>query len=154
MPYDMLLFLSFCLLCGLLAVSLVFITLRSKRDREAFRSRAELEAKLIGQIDTSDALAKYLSAGGLSSFDQSIGLAGEHGHGRIISLVSLGSGITFFGIVLWILFAYLGLLVHVAALLVAALMIATGLALLLMAFLVYRLSVAWGLVKRIKTNGE
>jgi Flp pilus assembly protein TadB len=151
-PYDMLLFLSFCLLCGALAVLLVFITLNSKRERERLRTRAELEAKLIDRIEAAHGLAEYLSSRGLGSFDEAVGLSGDFSRTRITTLTMFGCGISFLGMVLFALFAYLGLLSHPAAVVSTVIVLSIGLALLLMAFVAYRMALAWGFIKRDGTK--
>ena len=147
-PYDMLLFLSFCFLCGVLAVLLVFITLNSKRERERLQTRAELEAKLIDRVDAAHGLAEYLLSRGLGNFDEAVGLSADFSRTRITTLTMFGCGISFLGIVLFCLFAYLGLLSQHAAVVSAVVVLSIGLALLLMAFVVYRMSLAWGLIKK------
>ena len=151
-PYDMLLFLSFCFLCGTLAVLLVFITLNSKRERERLRARAELEAKLIDRIETSHGFGEYLSSRGLRNFDEAVGLSGDFSRTRITTLTMFGCGISFLGMVLFALFAYLGLLSHPAAVVSAVIVLSIGLALLLMAFVVYRMALAWGFINRDGTK--
>jgi hypothetical protein len=131
---------------------LVHTSLRSKRDREVLAARAALEEKLIERITSREGFEQYLSAGGLSRLEQSYGLTGSYGLSRVISLMAGGCGISFIGVVILGLFAHLGLLGHPVALVVAVLLLAMGLALLIMAFVVFRLSVAWGLVKRGPTG--
>jgi RNA polymerase sigma-70 factor, ECF subfamily len=115
-------------------------------------ARVGLEEKVIERITSPEGLERYLSAGGLNKLEQSYGLTGSYGLSRVISLTAGGCGVSFIGVVILGLFAYLGLLVHAVALVVAVLLLAIGLALLIMAFVVFRLSVAWGLVKRGPTG--
>ncbi len=151
-PYDMLVFLSFCLLVGMLAFLILSASLRSKRDRERLQARAELEAKLIDHITSVEGFEQYLSAGGLAKLDASSALPLSFGHMRVIFLLAAGCGVTFLGTVLLVLFALVGLLVHNTALILAVMILAVGLALMLMAFVIYRVSLAWGLLKREPTG--
>lgn len=147
-PYDMVVLLSFILLCGVLALLLVLISLSSRRDRERLRARAELETKLIDRIDSAQGFNDYLASGGLDRLDQSFELTGQPIERKIISLTACGLSISFFGAVLFFLFGWLQLLGDAAALIAAVLVLSFGLALLLMAYVTHRMSLAWGLIKR------
>lgn len=151
-PYDMLVFLSFCLLVGMLAFLILCASLRSKRDRERLHARAELEAKLIDRITSLETFEQYMSGGGLAKLDAYWALPMSFGHMRIIFLLAAGCGVTFLGAVLLVLFAFMGLLVHSTALILAVVILSIGLALTLMAFVIYRVSLAWGLLKQESTR--
>ena len=151
-PYDMLVFLSFCLLAGTLAFLIISASFRSKTDRERLHARAQLESKLIDQVASLEGLEQYMAAGGLAKLDASWALPSNFGHMRIILLLAAGCGVTFLGTVLLILFASIGLLIHNTVLILAVLILAVGLALMLMAFVIYRVSLAWGLLKREPTR--
>src|ERR1700733_12117025 len=133
-PYDMLVFLSFCLLTGTLAFLILKASLRAKGDRERLRARAEIETKLIDRITSIEGFEQYLSGRGLAELNASWALPPNSGHMRIVTLLAAGCGISFVGAVLLVLFASIGLLVHNTALILAVVILVIGLALMLMAF--------------------